>query len=365
VTGKLVLENLKHKPMRSLLSILLIGVPVTLILCLVGISHGFLEDTQKRARGIGADIVVRPKGTTLLTMTGWPMLEEMVTLVARQPHVKLAIGVVNKPIENVTLGATGVNLAAFAAMNGGFEYDEKPSFSGDRDILVDRIYADQNKLYIGGPVTLLNQQWRVAGIFKGGKLARIVFPIKVLQKAIGAEDHVSQIYIKLDDPANTNAVIASLKQLLPEYPVISMPELISLYNINSIPALSAFITVIMGIGVVIGFAVVCLSMYMSVLQRTREIGILKSLGSSNGFILGIILVEALLLGVGGTIVGIIFSVGAWWLIATLIPASFPMVIVVSWWPIAGAITILGAVLGAVYPGLNAARHDPIEALAYE
>ena len=49
MTGKLVLENLKHRPMRSLLSILLIGVPVTLILCLVGISHGFIEDSQKRA----------------------------------------------------------------------------------------------------------------------------------------------------------------------------------------------------------------------------------------------------------------------------------------------------------------------------
>ena len=62
MTAKLVLENLKHKPMRSLLSILLIGVPVTLILCLVGLSHGFLEDSQRRTRGIGADVIVRPPG---------------------------------------------------------------------------------------------------------------------------------------------------------------------------------------------------------------------------------------------------------------------------------------------------------------
>ena len=50
MTAKLVLENLKHKPMRSLLSILLIGVPVTLILSLVGLSHGMLEDSQRRRR---------------------------------------------------------------------------------------------------------------------------------------------------------------------------------------------------------------------------------------------------------------------------------------------------------------------------
>ena len=88
-------------------------------------------------------------------------------------------------------------------------------------------------------------------------------------------------------------------------------------------ACSAFILVIMGIGVVIGFAVVCLSMYMAVLQRTREIGILKSLGGSKSFILRMILSEALLLGIGGTILGILMSYGAYWLIKTLVPASLP------------------------------------------
>ena len=59
MTGKLVIENLKHKPMRSLLSFLLIGVPVTLMLTLVGLSHGMIADSQRRARGSGADIMVR------------------------------------------------------------------------------------------------------------------------------------------------------------------------------------------------------------------------------------------------------------------------------------------------------------------
>jgi putative ABC transport system permease protein len=106
-------------------------------------------------------------------------------------------------------------------------------------------------------------------------------------------------------------------------------------------------------------------MYMAVLQRTREIGILKSMGGSKGFILGIILVEAGMLGVGGSILGILMSYGAYYLIHALVPASFPMIIVYDWWPIAGGITILATLLGALYPGLSAASHDPIEALAYE
>jgi putative ABC transport system permease protein len=59
------------------------------------------------------------------------------------------------------------------------------------------------------------------------------------------------------------------------------------------------------------------------------------------------------------------SYGAYHLIRTLVPASIPMIIVKEWWIIAGAITLVGATLGALYPGLAAARHDPIEALAYE
>jgi putative ABC transport system permease protein len=69
--------------------------------------------------------------------------------------------------------------------------------------------------------------------------------------------------------------------------------------------------------------------------------------------------------VGGTVFGILLSFGAWWLSHTLVPSSLQMVIVPLWWPIAGAITLVGAGLGALYPGLSAARHDPIEALAYE
>jgi ABC-type antimicrobial peptide transport system permease subunit len=59
------------------------------------------------------------------------------------------------------------------------------------------------------------------------------------------------------------------------------------------------------------------------------------------------------------------SYGACWVIGALVPASIPMIIVYSWWPIALVITLAGTGLGSLYPGLSAARHDPIEALAYE
>ncbi len=134
---------------------------------------------------------------------------------------------------------------------------------------------------------------------------------------------------------------------------------------DSVPFLHPFINVIVGIGVVIGFAVVCLSMYMAVLQRTREIGILKSLGASKSYVLGLIVAEALAMGLAGTVGGILLSFVGRWLIMTLVPASLTQAIVPEWWPRTAAIVLGASLLGALYPGLRAARQDPIEALAYE
>ncbi len=365
MTNKLVLENLKHRPMRSLLSILLIAVPVTLILCLIGLSRGLLEDSQTRARGIGADVIVRgSSASNAVSFSGATIPEGVVRLIEQQPDVQLAMGVIVYPIE-MPLNIMGIDIETFNRMSGGFTYLAGGPLQGEYDILIDQYYAAQKHVGVGDPLKLLNKEWRVAGIIGGGKLARIVARKSVLQELNAATGKVSVIYVKCNDPSQANAVAAQHKQRLDGFPVITMEEFTSMFNVNNIQGLREFIGVIVGIGIVIGFAVVCLSMYMAVLQRTREIGILKSLGASKGFILRIILSEALMLGIGGTILGIVMSYGAYHLIRTLVPASIPMVIVKEWWIIAGGVTILGALLGALYPGLTAARHDPIEALAYE
>jgi putative ABC transport system permease protein len=114
----------------------------------------------------------------------------------------------------------------------------------------------------------------------------------------------------------------------------------------------------------IGFLVVFLSMYTAVLERTREIGILKALGASPGYVLGILLRETALLAVAGSITGILMTYGTQWLINTFV-SEMRQQIVPDWWPIAALIAITGAMLGAAYPGLKAARQDAIEALAYD
>jgi putative ABC transport system permease protein len=128
--------------------------------------------------------------------------------------------------------------------------------------------------------------------------------------------------------------------------------------------LKDFTKVVIGLAVIIGLLVVFLSMYTAVLERTREIGILKALGASPGYILSILLRETILLSIVGTIAGIFMTYGTRSLMHVFVP-TMTQVIVPDWWPIAAGISLVGSLIGAIYPGLKAARQDAIEALAYD
>lgn len=364
MTNKLVRENLRDRPLRTLLSIMLVGVPVALVLCLVGLSQGMLDETAHRARGIGADIVIRPPGSSVLSLTGAPLPDKLVNRLEREPHIVQAMGSLNFSISGFTYVA-GVDVDEFNRMSGGFKFLEGTSFRRPDDILIDDFYARQNNLRAGDTFKLLNREWHVAGVVEPGKLSHLTLPLRVLQELTGDPGRVSQIFVRLDDPARTPEVMESLRRLLPGYPIYSMAEFTSLFTVENVPGLRAFIDVLAAVGVVIGFTVIWLSMHMAVSHRTHEIGILKSLGASQWYIVKVIVAEALVMGAAGVIVGIALSFFARWLIHVLVPASLTMSIVVAWWPIVAIITLLGVLLGAVSPGVSAARQDAVAALSYE
>ena len=364
MTNKLVLENLRFRPVRTILSVLAIGIEVVMILTIVGISRGMIVDSQRRMRGVGADVLVRPPGSSPISLSSAPIPEKMVQFIERQPHVIMAVGAINYPVGGLTV-ITGVDVARFTQLSGGFHYIKGGPPRQANDLLIDRYFAQQNKLKIGSEVALMNRRWRVCGIFEEGKLARLVIPIGILQDLTSNAGKLSQIFVKVDNPADVGAVVAQLKSKLTGFQIYSLEEFISLTSMDHIPGLAEFIGVVIGLSIVVGFLVVFLSMYTAVLERTREIGILKALGASPTFILRILMRETLILAICGSVVGIAFSFGTRWLIMTLVPGSLSQYIVPEWWPIAGAIALAGALLGSAYPGWRAARQDPIEALAYE
>jgi putative ABC transport system permease protein len=362
--NKLVLENLKHRPLRTLLTSLSIGFQVTMILTLAGLSRGMLEDAQKRARGMNADIIVRPPGTTVIQIAPPNMPEKMLEYFRKQPHVKTVTGTVMYPIGG-TSSVTGIDMATFNEISGGFRYLEGGPFRGGEEVILDEWYAGQTKKKVGDSINLLNRDWRVCGIVEPGKLARVFMPIKVLQDLTSNSGRLSQVFVKLDDSKQTDAVIKSVQNDLTDYKIYSMDELVSLFSVGNVPGLKAFIYVVIGLSIVVGFLVVSLTMYAAVLERTREIGILKALGAHPKDVMSILVRETMMLAIGGWIIGVLLSFVATWSVNTFIRANLQAVTVPDWWPIALGIAVGAALLGAVYPGLRAARQDAIEALAYE
>ena len=363
--NKLIFANLTHRPVRTLLSVLAIAVEVTMILTLVGVSHGTLDSTKDRAKSVGADIMVRPPGSSVMSsLNSAPMSDKWLGLVLQQPHVVAVTGTVVQSLQFPD-SITGLDFDTFKKMSGGFRYTHGGDPVNDDDVVVDEDYAHQHHLGVGSKVKLIAHEWNVSGIAEGGKLARICVKLNVLQEMAGTPGHLSLIYVKLDDPALADQIAEQLKVTLRDDQVYSINALMDAYSISNVGMLKDFIWVVITVATIVGFIVVFMAMYTAVLERTREIGIIKAVGGSSGLVLSILLRETLLLAVFGTLLGIAFTYGTQWLMKQSVPASLVQETVYIWWLYAGLIAIVGAMLGAIVPGIKAVKQDVTEALSYE
>ena len=368
VLNKLILANLAHRPVRTLLSVLAIAVEVTMILTLVGVSYGTLDSTANRARGAGADILVRPPNTSAMSsLSSTPIPEKYVAWLASQPHVTVATGTAVMGLGNGTLDSiTGIDFPTFNKMSGGFTYLHGGDPATDTDIAVDEYYAKQKKLHVGDSLNLVNHTWHLAGIYEVGKLAHIAVRLSALQAIMpGGKDHITILYAKLDNPNLADQVKADLNRQLVNYTVYTMEEFISLFSISNVGMLRDFIGVVIAVAVIFGFIVVSIVMYTAVLERTREIGIIKAVGGGPRLVLRMLMSETVMLAILGALVGIVLTYGTQWIMGHTVPANLTQETVYAWWPIAAAIAVVGALLGAVIPGMKAVRQDVTEALSYE
>jgi putative ABC transport system permease protein len=366
--NRMILGNLVHRPMRSLISIVAVALEVTLILLIVGLCLGMLQDSRNRTAGIGADVLVRPPGSSFISATsGAPMPVKVGEVLAKLPHVRSVAPVVQQLTSSESLEIiTGVDLPSYESMSGGFRYLEGGPFQGPYDVLVDDLFAQSKHAKVGDSIDILNNKFRISGIVERGKGGRKFVPMSTLQDLIGARDKATIFYLKLDDPANADTVVDEIKHVpgMEHHAANSMASYLAMMTTNNYPGLSTFIKVVVGISVVIGFIVIFQAMYTAVMERTREIGILKSMGATKFYIVNVILRETVLLALAGIALGIVVSLAARAALAQRFPLT--QVVVDNGWIVrATLIAIVGAVLGALYPAFKAAQKDPIDALAYE
>ena len=364
---KMVISNLVHRPMRSLISIVAIAVEVTLILLIVGLSLGILNDNKNRTAGTGADILVRPPGSSFISaLGGSPVSVKIADVLRKVPHVEAVAPVAAQTSSGGSIEVIyGIDLPSFEALRP-FRYVEGRAFQGPDDAIVDDFFAASKKIHAGDSIDILNHTFRVSGIVENGHGARKFIPMSTMQALTGSEGKASIFYVRADDPKNADLIVDSIKKIpgMEKYNTMSMREWLSLMTPGNIPGFSAFIKVVVGIAVIIGFIVIFQAMYTAVMERTREIGILKSMGASQLYIVNVIVGETIVLAIAGIACGILISIAA----RLGILAKFPTLRVEmtgTWIVYATIIALVGAILGGIYPAFKAARKDPIDALAYE
>jgi putative ABC transport system permease protein len=251
-------------------------------------------------------------------------------------------------------------LRPFVFLSGG-------PFQGPNDVVVDDIFVRSGKKYaVGDTIMVLKNPFRISGIVEHGKGGRKYLPLQTLGKLIGSENHASLIFVKSDDPKNETLIEQEIHALpgMSEYQVQTLADTLAQLTPDHIPALNDALNVVIGIAVVVGFIVIFQAMYTAVLERTREIGILKSLGASELYIVNVVLRETALLA----ILGILLGIGLTFVIKAGMNVRFPALqfpISAYWILTATAIAFFGALIGASYPAAKAAKKDPIDALAYE
>jgi len=364
--GELILRNLLHRPLRTMIGVMAVGVEVALVVLIVGLTSGLLTETAKRIEGIGADIMLQPPAASIfLGFSGSPMPIKIGDKLKELQYVESVAPALLQ--FNSTGGVDvvyGIDPETFRSVSGGFVFLQGHDMEGPNDLLVDDWAAKAKHIRVGDTYNLLNHDWHVAAIIEHGKGARLFVPLATLQDLVGAHDKASIFLVKCTRPEHTEDVMDEIRHVLPGYTVRPLKDFLSLMTSTNIPGLQSFIDAMIALAISIGLLVIFLTMYTTVIERTRDIVVLKSLGATQAFIVRTLLTESAAL----CLFGIAAGVGLSYLVRAAFLAGFPtlsILITPGWLLRAAGIALAGSVLGASYPAWMASRKDAVEALSYD
>jgi putative ABC transport system permease protein len=355
--------SITARPVRSFLSVIAIAIQVILVLMIVGLTSGVISEWGKRVEGVGADILVQPPNSSIFfAFVSVGMQESLGEKIAALSGVDEVAPTVILTEQKHLVMVYGIDYQSFNALSKGFLFRDGRPFEGPDEVIADDIIAQTRHLKVGSQITLLDRPFTVCGIVAHGKGARFFIPIRSAQEIAGAEKRVSMFYVR--SKGDTEATRAQILKLMPENSIRSLSEYVTLMTSSNLPQLRPFTRTMVALGIVVSFLVVLLNMHTMVMERTREIGILKALGFSKLDVVQMLLGETLILTLMGTGLGISLTFLTQAILKQAKP-DLPILISPSWLFAAAALALVGATCGAVYPALRAATYDPVVALAYE
>lgn len=364
---ELILANLKVRPFRTLISVVGVALGVVLVILFTGLARGMSEDMTKRSANWKAEIVFTRPGAMEMTSSNASVSTTYAQRLMEIPGVAATVPVIRyiAPASKGTWGiqtVEGVEWDKFAQMNemnlSAGRAPEAPD-----EVIVDERKFETDKLKLGDPIEAFgNRPYKIVGVFSPPSGSRIKMSLKAMQDALQVENKCTFILVKIKPGETAEAVAERINQALPGNKINLTNDLL-IDAQDRIPALKTFLRVLVGLGAFVSTIFVLLSMYTTITERRKEIGILKSLGASKGFIIKTIEGEAFLIGILGILVGTIIAFAASFVIAGLFDLQFEF----SWeWILtAFAIAIIGSLFGALYPAWRASTIDPVEVMANE
>lgn len=364
--NSLVFTNMLHRPARTIVSIVGIGVGILLIIFTVGLTNGSLRDRARREANVGAEIMVRASGS--LGLSGSEALRipvEMTREIETVEGVQRAVAIAQNSVaaKDTNTGSRlidAVNFDEYAEI-AGLQIIQGRKFSdGSDEAAADTAWLAQKKLRVGDTLNLYERKFTIVGSYEPSAGGRVKIPLSTMQAQLGAEGKATAVLVKLKPGFTEDQVAQSLQNRFPDNQILLTRELEELY-MQGFPALNVFLNVVIGVAGVVSAMIILLTMYTTVTERTRQIGVLKSLGMSNFGIAMTIVKEALLISAGGVLFGVIGTFVLKAALSNTLTVQIEPTIVFS----IIAVGLISGVIGALYPGMRAARLDPVEALSYE
>jgi putative ABC transport system permease protein len=361
----IVVANIRQRPLRSAISVAGVALGVALVMMFTGLARGLSNELQRRSSNVRAEIIFTRPGSIELTSAATNLSTKYVAMLRKIDGVESATPIILHFFQdNSGFGfeqVEGVEWNDFAAMNGIALVEGRAPRAMD-EAVVDETKAGQNHP-VGGIVKLFGDKpYRVVGIYRPESGARTKLSLPAMQNALEAPEKCTYILVKCKNPADQVTVAQRIDKELPGNKVQFTRDVFASVE-KTIPSLQVFLRVLVVLAAVVSALVVMLAMYTTITERTREIGILKAMGASRGYIIGEIEREALLISAMGLLVGFVFAVSAGAAIHKIYGLFFEFGGL--WAVTAGAIGLAGGAIGALYPAMRAASLDPVEALLHE
>ncbi len=405
------MSHVKKSRMRSWLTIIGIVIGVAAVVAIISIGEGMQESVASRLGSLGADLITVTPGYSRASGgfegfrggggAGINLTDRDVTAIKQVPGILYVNGMVSGRsdmrvgTEMISTSITGVDTAVWRSMVTTQLGSGRYLQPGDSNAVVigySLAYsAFLQPITLNRPVIIGGKSFKVVGIFAqsgggfggGGGDNSVYMPVDYARDVITenvSRNAFNSIMVKVSDISLVNNITDDIVlKLMPERHVnprtrdftVTAFATIQQQITGVVQTISLFLAAIAAVSLLVGAVGIANTMFMSVMERTRQIGLLKALGATDNEVMELFLIESGLFGLIGGVIGIIFGV----LVSELITAAglralgpggtMSAVVTPQLVIFALVFSIFIGVLSGIVPARNAAKMNPVDALRFE